>query len=270
MSEAYPPSNGAQEMRLQKYLARAGVAGRRRSEELIAAGRVSVNGEVISEMGVKVVAGRDEVLLDGKPIFLPSGQVTVLLNKPAGVYSTMREQAGRPCVADYLPMDEHPGLYHVGRLDRDTTGALLFTTDGELGQQLLHPSHHVGKEYVAQVKGAPTGEELDRLRSGIVIRSGEKRHSCAPAEAELLGRLPKRLKAQQSCLDLGLPGTSFVRLVIHEGVKHQVKLMMGAIGHPVVHLHRASVGPVDLGGLPLGAWRYLELDEVDALARSAR
>ena len=266
MEGAKRPQEGQpQPMRLQKFLARAGVASRRKSEELIAQGRVSVNGWFVTEMGVTVDPACDLVMVDGLPVELATRQVTLLLNKPAGVYSTMREQAGRECVADFLPLGEFPALYHVGRLDRDTTGALLFTTDGELGHALLHPSRHVRKEYLAQVEGTPTERQLDELRRGIRIRSGEDVHRCAPAEVDLLRKLPARYARQDSCLEPGLPGASIVRVCIHEGVKHQVKLMMGAIGHPVLNLHRASFGPIELGELPQGRWRELSPDELASL-----
>ena len=265
--ESPTPATPPAPMRLQKFLARAGVASRRKCEELIAAGRVAVNGRVVSEMGFKVDPVVDEVTLDGNRVRLEARRATILLNKPPDCYSTMKDQVGRLCVADLLPMREFPGLFHIGRLDRDTTGALLLSTDGELGHALLHPSRHVEKAYLAQVEGTPTQSDLDRLREGIVIRSGDERHSCAPAQADVLAKLPNRYKRQRSCLEPGLPGTSIVRICIHEGVKHQVKLMMGAIGHPVVHLHRAAFGPVELGDLPLGAWRELEEDELAALRR---
>ena len=252
-------------MRLQKYLARAGCGSRRHCEQMIIDGRVEVNGVKIQEMGVQVDPRSDFVSLDGKPVELPVENVVIAMNKPVGCYTTMRDQVGRACVADLLPMDRYPSLYHIGRLDRDTTGVLLFATDGDLGQQLLHPSKHVSKEYLAQVKGQPSETALERIRNGIEIRRGERYHMCAPAEAEVLKTLPKRYLAQDSCLELDKPHTSFVRIVIHEGVKHQVKLMLGEIGHPVVHLHRSQFGPIECGALALGAWRLLSDGEIDRL-----
>ena len=255
-------------MRLQKFLARSGFGGRRACERYISEGRVSVNGVVITEMGVQVDPATDEVAFNGKPVIMQSEDVVIALNKPDGCYTTMRDQAGRRCVADILPMGEYPSLYHIGRLDRDTTGVLLFTTDGSLGNELLHPSRHVSKEYIAQVRGTPTRKDLDVIRSGITIRQGEATHHCAPAQAELLKKLPESIRGQDSCLDPRLPGTSFVRLRIHEGVKHQVKLMLGAVGHPVVNLHRTRFGTVDCGLLRQGEWRILSSEEVDALRGS--
>ncbi|MDO5118095.1 MAG: pseudouridine synthase [Eggerthellaceae bacterium] len=252
-------------MRLQKYLARSGMGGRRHCEKMIADGRVQVNGRVIEEMGVQVDPRVDVVMLDGKVVELPADEVVVALNKPVGCYSTMRDQVGRFCIADLLPTERYPSLYHIGRLDRDTTGILLLSTDGELGNALLHPSKHVTKEYIAQVKGRPTEAELDRIRTGIEIRRGERYHSCAPAEAEVLDVLPKRYRDQDSCLEPDEKKTSFVRLVIHEGVKHQVKLMLGEIGHPVVHLHRATFGPISCSTLKQGEWRLLTEGEIQSL-----
>ena len=259
------PEDAFEPIRLQKYLARSGCGGRRRCEEFILEGRVCVNGVVVTELGTKVDPHSDEVMLDGCPVLMQDELVVLALNKPAGIYSTMREQAGRECVADLLPMRQYPSLYHIGRLDRDTTGILLFTNDGTLGNELLHPSRHVDKEYLAQVKGWPSERGLAMLRAGIEIRRGERYHHCAPAEVEVLDRLPKRFSQQQSCLEPGIPGTSLVRICIHEGVKHQVKLMLGEIGNPVLRLHRASFGPISCGTLPLGSWRMLDANEINAL-----
>ena len=244
-------------MRLQKFLARAGVASRRKCEQFIADGRVCVNGIVVTEMGTQIDPESDEVTFDGTTISFVSDNVIIALNKPAGVYTTMHDQVGRRCVADLLPIEEYPSLYHIGRLDRDTTGIILFTTDGELGNRLLHPSSHVQKEYIAQVRGTPTERDLDLIRAGIEIRRGEHVHQCAPAEAERLKKLPVRYREQDSCLKPGLPGTSFVLIRIHEGVKHQVKLMLGAIGHPVVNLHRTKFGEITCDGLKQGEWRFI-------------
>ncbi len=267
-ADAESPVTGSK-MRLQKFLARCGAGGRRRCETFIADGRVEVNGAVVTEMGVQVDPCRDVVTLDGTRMALPQEDAVIALNKPAGCYTTMSDQKGRFCVADLLPLDAYPSLYHVGRLDRDTTGVILFTMDGELGNYLLHPSHHVEKEYIAQVRRVPTEEELERIRQGITIRHGERVHHCAPAKAELLRKLPRSLAAQDSCLDPSIPNTSFVRISIHEGINHQVKLMMGAIGHAVVKLHRTRFGSVECGKLPCGEWRELSPEEVAALWQSA-
>lgn len=261
-------SERCETMRLQKFLARSGCGSRRRCEQMVADGRVQVNGVTIQEMGVQVNPHSDTVLLDGKPVMLQADNVVIALNKPVSCYSTMHDQVGRSCVADLLPMERYPSLYHIGRLDRDTTGVLLFATDGNLGQQLLHPSKHVSKEYLAQVKGLPSEAALGRIRSGIEIRRGERVHICAPATAEVFEELPSRYMEQDSCLEPGIPHTSFVRIVIHEGVKHQVKLMLGEIGNPVVRLHRTQFGPIGCGTLAQGQWRLLSESEIKRLTET--
>ena len=175
------------QVRLQKFLARAGVASRRASEKLIEAGRISVNGQVVTELGTKVDPEADEVRLDGAPVRKAAEAVTLMLNKPAGYLTSMKDPQGRPCVAQLVPLDEFPALYPLGRLDYDTTGLLLFSTDGELGNAVLHPSHHVDKTYRALVKGKPSEAALDRLRSGVVLDDGPTQ----PAEVRLAGRKGK-------------------------------------------------------------------------------
>lgn len=239
------------QVRLQKFLARAGVASRRASEKLIEAGRISVNGQVVTELGTKVDPEADEVRLDGAPVRKAAEAVTLMLNKPAGYLTSMKDPQGRPCVAQLVPLDEFPALYPLGRLDYDTTGLLLFSTDGELGNAVLHPSHHVDKTYRALVKGKPSEAALDRLRSGVVLDDGPTQ----PAEVRLAGR-----KGKNAC----------VEIIIHEGRKRQVKRMCEAIGHPVLQLHRASFGPLELGDLPEGKYRVLSEQEVAALERASK
>ena len=152
-------------MRLQRFLARAGVASRRGSEDLMTAGRVTVNGEVATELGTKVDVDRDHIEVDGMPVKLDQGAVYLMLYKPTGYLTTMSDPQERPCVADLVPRDRFPGLFPVGRLDRDTTGLLLFTTDGDLSQDLLHPSKHVYKTYQALVDGETFHRALHRARA---------------------------------------------------------------------------------------------------------
>ncbi len=239
------------QVRLQKFLARAGVASRRASEKLIEAGRISVNGQVVTELGTKVDPEADEVRLDGAPVRKAAKAVTLMLNKPAGYLTSMKDPQGRPCVAQLVPLDEFPALYPLGRLDYDTTGLLLFSTDGELGNAVLHPSHHVDKTYRALVKGKPSEAALDRLRSGVVLDDGPTQ----PAEVRLAGRKGKN---------------AYVEIIIHEGRKRQVKRMCEAIGHPVLQLHRVSFGPLELGDLPEGKYRVLSEQEVAALERASK
>lgn len=236
------------EMRLQKFLSRAGVASRRKCEELIAQGRVSVNGRVVTELGTKVDASRDVVAFDGAEVRPPCDSVTMMLNKPAGYLTAMSDERGGRVVAELVPAVEHPGLFPVGRLDRDTTGLLLFTTDGELGNLLLHPSHNVDKRYVAEVRGALSEAERRALEEGVMLDDG----MTSPARCEVLSVLPDGSR-------------STVALTIHEGRKRQVRRMLAAVGHDVVSLHRESVGALTLGDLAPGEWRELSPDEVALL-----
>jgi 23S rRNA pseudouridine2605 synthase len=229
------------EMRLNAYLARAGIASRRGAEELIRAGRVRVNGEPAG-LATFVAAG-DRVELDGRPV-TPQALAYVLLHKPPGVVTTARDPHGRPTVVGLVG---HPlRVVPVGRLDADTTGALLLTNDGPLAHRLAHPSYGVEKVYVAEVEGSPTAEMLRRLREGVELEDGRT----APARARVLRRGAR---------------TSTLELVLHEGRKHQVKRMCEAVGLPVERLHRSSYAGIGLGGLAPGEWRELTRDEVERL-----
>ena len=250
-------------MRLQRFLARAGVASRRGSETLMTAGRVRVNGQVVREMGSKVAPACDVVTVDGRAVGLREKPCYLVLNKPAGYLTTMSDPYGRKTVASLVPTERFPGLFPVGRLDCDTTGILLFTTDGDTAQALLHPSRHVDKHYVALVEGVPTAGELARLRKGV--RLDEK--ATAPAEVDLLGPGDElfRVVAPE-----GARGdTSVVGVTLHEGRKHQVKRMLAAVGHKVLRLHRDAFGPLTLHGLERGSWRMLDDEELEQIARNA-
>ena len=230
------------EMRLQKFLARAGVASRRHSEELIAAGRVAVNGHVVTVLGTKVDPAADAVAVDGDPVALPEQSVTLMLHKPAGYVTTMDDPQGRPCVAELVP--DVPGLYPIGRLDADTTGLLLFSTDGDLGHALLHPRTHVRKRYLALVlEGA--------ARDAALAAIGEEEGASGWSGRHLKGQSRDQQRRDAAVLQVGL----------FEGRKRQVRRMLEAVGHPVLALHRASVGGLELGSLPRGQWR--ELDEAE-------
>ncbi|WP_342606832.1 pseudouridine synthase [Cryptobacterium curtum] len=237
-------------LRLQKFLARAGVASRRGSERLISAGRVAVNGIVITELGTKVDPLVDEVCVDGAIVTWGAPAVTLALNKPAGIITTMKDLRGRRCVADIMPTEQYPGLFPIGRLDQDTTGLLLFSTDGNLGNALLHPSHGVSKVYRATIEGSIGQAALEQLASGILLDDG----MTAPARVSVVQAGKKH---------------SVIELELHEGRKHQVKRMCQAVGHPVVKLHRASFGPIDLAGLATGAYRRLEGAELSVLYNAA-
>ena len=256
--------DGLYPMRLQRFLARAGVASRRGSERLMTAGRVRVNGEVVTELGSKVDPARDVVTVDGAVCTIAERPRYLMLYKPAGYLTTMSDPHGRPTVADLVPVADNPGLFPVGRLDMDTTGLLLFTTNGDLGQALLHPSRHVTKHYVALVTGTPDERDLARLRAGVRLEDGP----AAPARAELLppsDPLFSLVAPHGAGRTGGGEPNAVVGLSIHEGRKHQVKKMMQAVGHRVLRLHRDAFGPLELVGVAEGGYRELTDEEVAAL-----
>jgi 23S rRNA pseudouridine2605 synthase len=224
-------------MRLNAFLARAGVASRRRADELIKAGRVTVNGDP-GQLNT-VVGAHDRVEVDGREV-ARQRLAYVLLHKPAGVVTTARDPQGRPTVVELVPPE--PRVVPVGRLDADTTGALLLTNDGKLAHRLAHPRYGVEKTYEAEVEGDPAEDALQRLREGLDLEDGRT----APARARRLG-----------------PGR--VELVLHEGRKHQVKRMLAAVGHPVTRLHRVAYAGLTLEGLEPGECRELEPSEVEQL-----
>ena len=231
-------------MRLQKFLARSGVASRRTSENLMTAGRVTVNGLVVRELGTKVDPLVDVVEVDGKSVRLADRPTTIMLNKPAGVITTMKAQSDRPIVADLVPLREFPGLYPIGRLDADATGLLLFSTDGELGNALLHPSRHVPKTYRVKLKSPLSDKARLLLENGVDLDDGPTQ----PATVEIVDSSRKAAK-----------------ITIHEGRYHQVKRMFEAVGNKVTALHRESLGGLSLGTLRVGAWRKLDDSELELL-----
>jgi 23S rRNA pseudouridine2605 synthase len=254
-------------MRLQKFLARAGAASRRGSEDLMTAGRVTVNGAVVRELGSKVDPLIDEVCIDGVPVSLASANTYTMLNKPAGYLTTMDDPQGRPTVKELAPCSKYPGLFPVGRLDFDTTGLLLFMTDGELAHRLLHPRHKVAKRYRALVDGVLTEDGAARLRAGVVLADGPTQPAIIErgetSEKQLSARERLRLEA-----DGGFsPYQTLVWCTITEGRKRQVKRMFAHIGHPVLALEREAFGPLELGALKQGSWRHLTTEEVVLLKR---
>jgi 23S rRNA pseudouridine2605 synthase len=224
-------------VRLNAYLARAGVASRRKADELIKAGRVRVNGEP-GQLNTFVERG-DRVEVDGE-VVAPQRLAYVLLHKPAGAVTTASDPQGRPTVVGLVDHDVR--VVPVGRLDVETTGALLLTNDGELAHRLAHPKYEVEKVYEAEVDGEPSDEALRRLAEGVELEDGVT----APAEVRRLG-------------------PSVVELSIHEGRNRQVRRMLEAVGHPVKRLHRSRYAGLTLEGLDPGAWRELARDEVTGL-----
>lgn len=243
-------------MRLQKFLARAGVASRRGSENLMTAGRVRVNGQVVSELGSKVDPNVDIVEVDGKVVHLSDGSVYLMLNKPAGYLTTMKDPQGRPVVADLVPCTTYPGLFPVGRLDFDTTGLLLFTTNGDVAQKLLHPSYEKNKRYIALIDSRLWPAEKKILEHGLLLDDG----ICAPAKVKVLD-LSLCTQFGINLANIAASEPSLVEITIHEGRNHQVKRMFEAVGHEVLRLHRDSFGPLSLGNLEQGKWRLLSADE---------
>ncbi len=227
-------------VRLNAYLARAGVASRRGADDLIKAGRVLVNGEP-GQLNTFVGAG-DRVEVDGRAVS-PQRLAYVLLHKPSGVVTTARDPQGRPTVVDLVQHESR--VVPVGRLDADTTGALLLTNDGALAHRLAHPKYEVEKVYEADVEGEPTDEALRRLADGVELEDGPT----APANVRRLG-------------------ASRIELSIHEGRNRQVRRMCEAVGHPVKRLVRTTLGPLQLGRLKPGTFRKLSLEEVRALYRA--
>lgn len=237
--------------RLQKVMARAGVASRRHSEELIQAGRVTVNGRVVMELGTKVVAGKDVIEVDGRPLGRPENLVYILLNKPKGYVTTLFDPQGRPKVTDLLEAEVAERVYPVGRLDYDTEGLLVLTNDGDLANRLMHPARQVKKTYIAKVRGVPGPAKLRALEEGVELDDGVT----APAEVKMM--------------EVRAPNSATVSLRIHEGRNRQVRRMFEAVGHEVIHLKRTTLGPLSLKDLPVGQWRHLTPEEVADLYRSA-
>ena len=228
--------------RLQKVLAGRGWGSRRVCEELIDAGRVTVNGEV-ARLGRRVDPDVDVVEVDGAPVGVKPGLVHYLLNKPAGVVTTAKDTHGRPTVVDLVPAE--PRVFPVGRLDAETEGLLLLTNDGELANRVAHPRHGVEKEYLAVVRGHLNGGALRRLREGVDLDDGRT----APAK-------------------VSQPEPGMLRITIHEGRNRQVRRMCEAVGHPVERLIRVRIGPLRDGALAPGEWRELTQAELKALVEA--
>lgn len=244
-----------EKIRLQKALSMAGVASRRAGEQLIAQGRVQVNGQTVTEMGVKVDPTRDRITVDGQPVQIAPRRRYLLLHKPAGYLSVLRDERGRPALIDLVP--EAEGLHPVGRLDLDSEGLILLTDDGALTQRLSHPRYEHDKEYHVLVRGKVSTAVLRALRTGIELEDGPT----APARVDQLARSPWGNAA---------PGETWLRIVLHEGRKRQIRRMCEATHLYVVRLVRVRIGPLTLEGLPAGAYRPLTRDELTALRQVQR
>ena len=235
-------------VRLQKLLAGAGVGSRRVCEELIAQGRVEVDGQVVTELGVRIRPTR-VVRVDGERVQLDSSRVYLAVNKPLNVVTSMSDELGRVDIGDYVG-DRKERLFHVGRLDADTEGLLLLTNDGDLAHRLQHPRHGVPKTYLAQVPGPLPRDLGRRLRAGVELEDG-------PVAVDSFRVVDSR------------PGKALVEVVLHEGRKHIVRRLLAEVGHPVISLVRTQVGPVRLGDTKPGKWRSLTSAEVAALYEAA-
>ncbi len=237
------------EQRLQKFLSQAGVASRRKAEELIVAGRVRVNGAAATELGRKVDAERDVVEVDGARVEV-AGTAWLAVNKPRGYVTTRRDPEGRPTVYELVPA-EHQGLFYVGRLDYDSEGLVLLTNDGEAANRLMHPRYGTERVYEVEVAAPVSPVALRQLRSGVELEDG-------PARVESIARL----KAS--------PGRTRLRLTLLEGRNREVRRLFRALGHTVERLVRVSYGPVRLGGLAPGKWRKLTANEMLSLSAAGR
>ena len=233
--------------RLQKVLSKAGIASRRKAEELIREGLVRVDGKIVTEMGLQVDPDTQTIECNGKRVSCQGKKIYVLLNKPTGFLSTVDDPQGRPIVIDLL-QNVKERVYPVGRLDLDTEGALLLTNDGELAQKILHPSHEVNKTYVAKVKGQPDKKKLGALSRGIDLE-GRKTW---PAGIDVLHSEPQ---------------TTTIKITIHEGRKRQVRKMFEAVGHPVLQLKRTAYGQLNLGKLRPGKYRFLSTGDIKMIFR---
>jgi len=239
------------EQRLHKILAHAGVASRRKAEEMIQQGRVTVNRQVVTQLGTKVDPRRDRIEVDGQRIRIEARHSYILLNKPRGVLSTMEDSRGRRALSDLVPTPVR--LYPVGRLDADSSGLVLLTDDGELADLLTHPRYGHDKEYHVLIQGVPSEKTLESWRRGVVLDG----QVTAPARVEVLS-------AEK--------GMALLRVVMHEGRKRQIRRVAALLGYSVQELKRVRLGPLQLGGLEAGQWRYLtakEVAQLEALKRQA-
>lgn len=241
--------SAAEGLRLQKVLAQAGLGSRRACEELIASGRVEVDGQIVVEQGTRVDPAKAIVRVDGQRVPTAPDTVVLVFNKPKGVVSTMADDHGRKCVGDYVT-DRPERLFHVGRLDAETEGLLIITNDGKLAQHLGHPTHEVAKTYLATVAGVVERDGLRALRQGVELDDG-------------------LAKCDTARIMQALSDRTMVELVIHQGRNRIVRRMFDAIGHPVLALVRTRVGPVSLGQQRPGALRMLEGSELHALYTQA-
>lgn len=234
-------------MRINKYIASCGVASRRKAEEIILDGRVTVNGKLVTELAFNIDEEKDIVEIDGEQIGVEKNNVYIVLNKPEGYITTVKDQFDRPSVLD-LVKDIDERVYPIGRLDYETSGLLILTNDGDLTYKLTHPKHEVDKTYVARVKGKLTKEEIERFKTGLKIED----YTTAPAKLKVIKYDEQR-------------DSSLLEIKIHEGKNRQVRKMCKAINHPVLRLRRSAMGKIKIGDCEIGKYRYLTEDEIKYL-----
>ncbi len=235
-----------EEIRIQKYLAQAGIASRRKAEEFIKQGKVSINNKVVTKLGTKIQPKKDIVQYQGKTITIQEEKVYILLNKPIGYVTTVKEQFNRETVLDLVKIKQR--VVPVGRLDMYTSGALILTNDGDFVYQITHPKHEIEKTYTVTLKGIIQEEEIEPLKKGVKIEN----YTSSPAKVKIL-KIDKEKK--QSRLEI----------TIHEGKNRQVRKMCTAIGYKVLALHRSKIAKISVTDLPLGKWRYLTKKEIEIL-----
>lgn len=233
-----------EKIRLQKFLANAGICSRRKAEEYILEGKVKVNGEIIYELGMKIDPAKDEIIFDGKDVKLENNKVYILLNKPIGYVTTVKEQFGRPAVTDLVKGVKEKVL-PVGRLDMYTSGAIILTNDGDFIYRVTHPKYEVEKTYQVTVRGIVTNDEIEKLKNGVKI------DNYISGKAKV-----KVLKIDET------KNISRIQITIHEGKNREVRKMCKAIGKNVIALHRSKIESIDVKNLALGEWRYLRDEEV--------
>lgn len=233
-------------IRLQKYLADCGIASRRKAEELILQGKVKVNGKIITELGTKITQNQDKVEFENKEIKPQNDYVYILLNKPIGYVTTVKDQFNRDSVLDLVKTNKR--LVPVGRLDMYTSGALILTNDGDFVYQVTHPKHEIDKTYTVTIKGIVKKEEVEQLKKGVKIED----YITKPAKVKIL-----KIDEEK--------GQSRLEITIHEGKNRQVRKMCETIGHKVLALHRSKIAGIGVKDLPLGKWRYLTEDEVNTI-----
>ena len=233
-------------IRLQKFLAEAGIASRRKCEQLILDGKISVNGQTVQELGTKIVPNVDKITYCGKPVENQENKVYILLNKPIGYVTTAKDQFNRDTVLNLVKVKER--IVPVGRLDMYTSGALILTNDGEFVYQVTHPKHEITKTYTVTVKGIIQNEEVEKLKQGVQIEDYTTR--------------PAKVKILKTDLEKDI---SRLEITIHEGKNRQVRKMCESVGRKVLALHRSKIGNIGVKDLKLGTWRYMKKQEIESL-----